>query len=185
MEGGGVLDRVRGQLWGGKRAAGRVILQNMKRAVPLIACCFSFLAAAVSASVLNGPGRFCGYSPIIDLQFGETITTLDGGIHGGTFEWRGGFGSLIVHGIGWASRPKGRLVADLSDEKPARFAERKQEGKYILEIWNGRQGVAVFQSATPFTQPQLAAIDRVRLFQEGEEPANCSLRTVFDWNIEE
>lgn len=56
------------------------------------------------ASDLEGPGRFCGYSPIIDLVEGESITTLESGIHGGSFQWDGQFGTLSVRGIGWAIR---------------------------------------------------------------------------------
>lgn len=32
------------------------------------------------AGELEGPGRFCGYSPIIDLLPGERITTLEGDV---------------------------------------------------------------------------------------------------------
>ena len=47
---------------------------------------------------LEGPGRFCGYAPIIDLLPGESITVLKSGIHGGSFRWDGAFGSLDVLG---------------------------------------------------------------------------------------
>lgn len=160
-------------------------LSSMKKALASTLCWFSLLATAASASELNGPARFCGYSPIIDLQPGEAITTLDGGIHGGSFRWDGAFGSIIVRGIGWASRPKGRLEIEPTEEKPGRFARRKRDGKYVIALWNGRQGAAYFQSATRFTDLQRAAIDRVRLFQEGEEPSDCDLRTIFVWSIEE
>lgn len=56
---------------------------------------------------LTGPGRFCGFAPIIDLLPGETITTREIGIHSGSFRWTGKFGAFEVRGIGWASEPKG------------------------------------------------------------------------------
>ncbi|MEO0907966.1 MAG: hypothetical protein AAFY07_10610 [Pseudomonadota bacterium] len=134
---------------------------------------------------LEGSARFCGYSPIIDLQPGETVTLLHLGIHGGSFRWDGAFGSMVVRGIGWASRPKGRLVVEPSGDKPARFAEQMQGGKYTVAIWNGRQGAAYFESDTRFTDLQRAAIERVRLFQEGEDPSGCDLRTMFVWEVGE
>ena len=157
----------------------------MQRVLASIIFWFCILAAPAAASELEGPARFCGYSPIIDLQPGETITTLKGGIHGGSFRWDGAFGSLVVHGIGWASRPKGRLVVEPSEGKPGRFAQRKRDGKYTIAIWNGRQGAAYFESSNRFTDNQQAAVERVRLFQEGEEPSNCDFRTVFVWDIDE
>ena len=147
-------------------------------ALPLMAACS---APAAYAADLSGPARFCGYSPIIDLESGETITTMESGIHAGTFRWDGNFGSLKVTGIGWASRPRGRIVVDQTDEKPARFQEFFSEGEFVVAIWNGAQGVAYFTSDRPMTQPQMQAIDRVRLYQEGETPEGCDLRTVFVW----
>ena len=38
-----------------------------------------------NAGELQGPARFCGFSPIIDLKEGEAVTVLRGGIHSGTF----------------------------------------------------------------------------------------------------
>ena len=146
---------------------------------------FCLMPTPATASELEGPARFCGYSPIIDLQPGETITTLQSGIHGGSFRWDGAFGSLVVNGIGWASRPNGRLVVKPSESIVGRFAERKRDRKYVIAIWNGRQGAAYFESSTRFTNLQRAAIERVRLFQEGEEPSACDLRTVFSWDFEE
>ena len=157
----------------------------MQKRFAIVLSWFLMLVTPAAASELEGPARFCGYSPIIDLQPGETITTLDGGIHGGSFRWDGAFGSLVVKGIGWASRPKGRLVVEPSEGSHGRFAQRKQDGKYVIAIWNGRQGAAYFESPTRFTDLQRAAIERVRLFQEGEEPSGCDLRTVFVWSFEE
>jgi hypothetical protein len=138
--------------------------------------------APVSAGELAGPARFCGYSPIIDLLDGESVTTLQGGIHGGSFRWDGVFGTLEVHGIGWASRPKGRIVSQQSDLRPARFAQRRTDGRYQIAIWNGRHGAAYFTSGSRFSREQIAAIDRVRLFEEGETPEGCKLRTIFSWD---
>ena len=135
------------------------------------------------AGELEGPGRFCGYSPIIDLEPGERVVTLRGGIHGGSFRWEGAFGVMEVSGIGWASRPLGRIVQRRSRTAPARFAQsRDQDGDYVIAIWNGAQGAAYFHSETPFTRAQIAAIGRVKLFQEGETPEGCGLRTIFDWD---
>jgi hypothetical protein len=137
--------------------------------------------APAKASDLTGPARFCGYSPIIDLLPGEEVTTSDGGIHGGSFRWEGSFGTLDVHGIGWASRPKGRIVKASSASGPARFAQKRADGRYRIALWNGSHAAAYFTSPKPFTPSQLKAIDRVALFEEGQTPPNCNLRTVFSW----
>jgi len=137
--------------------------------------------APVQASELVGPARFCGYAPIIDLLPGEKVTTLEGGIHGGSFLWEGAFGSLKVHGIGWASPAKGRMLNPPTADRPARFAQRRVNQGYEVAIWNGAHGAAYFISPTRFSAPQLAAIDRVRLFEEGQDPTGCKLRTIFVW----
>ncbi len=152
------------------------------RTVPICTAIVAMLAASsATAGKLEGPARFCGYSPIIDLEAGETVWTLEGGIHGGTFRWDGDFGSLEVNGIGWASRPKGQMVREPQDDRPARFEQRYSEREYVVAVWNGRQAAAYFSSAKPMTRRQLEAIDRVRLFQEGETPEDCNLRTTFSW----
>jgi hypothetical protein len=115
------------------------------------------------------------------LLDGESVTILQGGIHGGSFRWDGAFGSLEVRGIGWASRPKGRIVSEQTDLRPARFAQRRSDGRYEIAIWNGRHGAAHFISEHRFTNQQIEAIGRVRLFEEGETPEGCNLRTVFLW----
>lgn len=140
------------------------------------------LCASADASELRGPARFCGYSPIIDLLPGEKITTLEGGIHGGSFRWEGAFGSLNVRGIGWAGRPDGEIVEPPTDTKAGRFAQRKVNGRYEVAIWNGSHGAAYFNSARPLTARQIEAIKRVSLFEEGQTPSDCSLRTVFSWD---
>jgi hypothetical protein len=142
------------------------------------ACTFHSSAAA---NELKGPGRFCGYSPIIDLLEGETITTLQGGIHGGSFRWKGAFGTLEVYGIGWAGRPPGEIVRQPADGRPGRFEQRREDGDYVVAIWNGEYGAAYFRSEEPLTSQQIEAIDRVALFNEGETPEGCKLRTVFSW----
>lgn len=139
------------------------------------------VATPANASDIVGPGRFCGYSPIIDLRDGEKVTTLEGGIHGGSFRWEGVFGTLEVYGIGWASRPKGRIVKARFSNTPARFAQKRVERLYQIAIWNGEHGAAYFTSPKPFTSPQLDAIDRVKLFEEGQSPSDCKLRTIFSW----
>lgn len=141
----------------------------------------AFVNSHSNANDIVGPGRFCGYSPIIDLLGGEKVTTLEGGIHGGSFRWEGAFGTLDVYGIGWASRPKGRIVKSRRSNSPARFAQKRVEGVYQIAIWNGAHGAAYFTSSIPFTQPQLGAIDRVELFEEGQSPSGCKLRTIFSW----
>jgi len=143
----------------------------------------AFLALAVAtqacAGELVGPGRFCGYSAIIDLAPEEKVTTLAGGVHGGDFRWEGPFGSLDVYGTGWASRPKRRMVSPPSGAKPARFAEQRVDGRYEVAIWNGAHGAAYFRSTSPLTPSQLAAIGRIVLFEEGETPSGCNLRAGF------
>lgn len=136
---------------------------------------------AAHAGELDGPARFCGYSPIIDLRAGERVVTLRGGIHSGTFRWSGPWGALTVRGIGWASRPSGRAVALPTATGQVRFGQRRTKDGYSVAIWNGRQGAAYFDSPVRLTAAQLAAIDRVDLFQEGETPQDCALRTIFSW----
>lgn len=131
---------------------------------------------------LEGPARFCGYSPIIDLLPGEKVTTLEGGIHAGSFLWEGSFGLLKVRGVGWASRPLGRVVEAQTDARPARFAQRRVDGGYEVAIWNGANGAAYFSSSAPLTRQQISAIDRVALFEEGQTPSGCALRTAFSWD---
>ncbi|RYD47496.1 MAG: hypothetical protein EOP60_17330 [Sphingomonadales bacterium] len=140
----------------------------------------AILLATALIGGLEGPGRFCGYAPIIDLVAGEKVETLEGGIHGGTFRWDGPFGSLKVWGIGWASKPKGR-IAGRTDKGHRRFNERRAKNGFTVAIWNGETGAAYFSSPKPLTKLQLAAIDRVDLYNEGEEPKGCDLRTVFVW----
>ena len=134
-----------------------------------------------NAGEIAGPGRFCGYSPIIDLIAGERVITLQGGIHAGSFRWEGKFGSLEVIGIDWASRPEGSVVKAVPGTEPQRFAQRRVGKQYSVAIWNGANGAANFKSEKPFTKAQLAAIDRVTLFEEGQTPSGCGLRTVFSW----
>jgi hypothetical protein len=155
----------------------------MVRFLPLATLLVSFCwAAGARASELKGPGRFCGYSPIIDLVEGERVITLQGGIHGGTFRWEGPFGSLAVSGIGWASRPPGAIVPRPTRRGHARFEQRVGDGGFNVAIWNRKNGAAYFSSPVPLNPAQLAAIDRVDLFDEGQErPANCNLRTIFSW----
>lgn len=148
----------------------------------VVACALAITCCShAEASELKGPARFCGYSPIIDLLPGEEITTLEGGVHGGTFRWKGPFGSLDVRGIGWAGRPDGELVEQPTDTRPARFAQREVSGHYEVAIWNGAHGVAYISSPRPLTAGQMKAISRVTLFEEGQTPSGCNLRTVFSW----
>ncbi len=121
--------------------------------------------------------------PIIDLREGERIVTLQGGIHGGTFRWEGPWGVMTVDGVGWASRPPGRALPTRTPGDAIRFAERQDEDGRVVALWNGRQGAAYFRTKGRFTPARIAAIDRVRLFQEGEEPEGCKLRTVFSWEV--
>lgn len=134
------------------------------------------------AAELEGPARFCGYSPIIDLLPGEKVTTLEGGIHGGSFRWEGTFGALEVHGIGWASRPKGRMTTSPMAKKPAVFAQRQEDDRYVIAIWNGETGAAYFSSDAPLNAAQRKAISRVTLYNEGEKPSGCGLWTTFSWD---
>ncbi|HEX8126118.1 MAG TPA: hypothetical protein VF548_11095 [Allosphingosinicella sp.] len=151
---------------------------------PLLAATLlsSLWAGSVEASELRGPARFCGYSPIIDLLEGERVVVLKGGIHAGSFRWEGAFGSLKVAGIGWASRPAGKMLRRPTSRGHALFEQSFRDGGFSVAIWNRRQGAAYFSSSAPITRDQLAAIDRVDLFQEGEEPGDCRLRTIFSWD---
>jgi hypothetical protein len=139
------------------------------------------LSTQSGAADLRGPGRFCGYAPIIDLLPGESVTILEGQIHGGSFRWEGAFGKLTVHGVGWASRPKGRIVEPGSAKEPTRFGQHREGAQYEIAIWNGAHAAAYFSSDAPFNALQIAAIRRVKLFEEGQAPSDCKLRTVFSW----
>ena len=149
----------------------------------ILAAAIALLALAQDAphEPWPGPGRFCGFSPIIDLLEGERIEPFDGGIHSGSFRWTGAFGTLRVRGIGWASKPRGDDMPGRTAKGWMRFAEEKVPGGYSVSIWNGRQGAAYFESPRPLTRDQLAAIDRVDLFQEGERPEGCKYSTIFVW----
>jgi len=151
------------------------------RAALVAAVAVALLAAPAAASELKGPARFCGYSPIIDLLPGERVETLSGGIHSGTFRWTGDFGTLGVTGIGWAGEPKGEVAVDKNAKGHVRFKQRRTDGAYMVAIWNGANGAAYFSSDKPITEPQLAAIDRVDLFEEGQETEGCNLKTIFSW----
>jgi hypothetical protein len=148
---------------------------------PWVAAFALAIPSAGHASELAGPARFCGYSPIIDLLPGEHVETLTGGMHGGTFRWTGNFGSLTVSGIGWASKPKGAIALERNAKGHVRFAQRKSDGNYVVAIWNRVHGAAYFSSPKPLTPAQLTAIDRVDLFNEGENPEGCELRAIFSW----
>lgn len=187
-----LLDEVRDSFHGqGARLAGLAQGDPGMRKVSNIALCVTgvafvagvatLLATPAKAGELQGPARFCGYSPIIDLEADERVKTLTGGIHGGTFLWTGSFGSLEVSGVGWARRPEGKIVLKGTGGRPARFAQRKIDGEYEIAIWNGAHGAAYFRSANELTEAQINAIDRVRLFEEGQEPEGCDLRTSFFW----
>ena len=149
--------------------------------------CFALGAASLLlptpalAGELEGPARFCGYSPVIDLLAGEKVTTLEGGIHGGSFRWAGPFGSFEVQGSGWAAPARGRMLNQPSADRPAIFAPRRVKQGYRVVIWNGAHATAYFTSPAPFHPTQMAAIKRVRLFEEGQEPSGCKLRTIFVW----
>ena len=159
----------------------RIAIAFIRLALPIALGAVLLDVAPAEASELVGPGRFCGYAPIIDLLPGEKVTTLEGGIHGGSFRWEGAFGSFEVMGIGWAAPAKGRMLNPPTADRPARFAQRRVKGGYEIAIWNGAHGAAYFTSPRPFGAAQLAAIDRVRLFEEGQEPSGCKLRTIFVW----
>lgn len=111
------------------------------------------LATPALAADLEGPARFCGYAPIVDLLPGEKITTLEGGIHGGSFRWEGPFGSLEVQGIGWASCPKRRMLNKPTADQPAVFAQRRVKEGYQVPTWNGSHAAAYFASASRMREP--------------------------------
>jgi hypothetical protein len=134
------------------------------------------------SSTWEGPGRFCGYGLIVDLLPGERIGPLNGGIHGGSFEWSGRFGALVVYGIQWGSPPRGREHNGKTSKGQIRLGEIVDHGMYEVGLWNGRAGVAYFRSKRPITKLQRQAIERVDLFQEGEEPTGCKFRTAFSWD---
>jgi hypothetical protein len=91
------------------------------RVIALCVAIPSIMAVGALASDVQGPGRFCGYAPVIDLMEGERVTTLESGIHGGSFLWEGSFGSLEVRGIGWASKSPGRVALERTAAGQVRF----------------------------------------------------------------
>lgn len=151
----------------------------MRRLVPtaalFVSCCWANVAGA---SELKGPGRFCGYSPIIDLVKGERIIALDGGIHSGRFRWEGAFGTLEVRGNGWASPPGGLTMKPTAKG----FAQFRATEPNTVGIWDGEHAVAYFSAPAGLTAAHLAAIDRVDLFGEGEDPGKCNFRMLFSWD---
>jgi hypothetical protein len=134
-------------------------------------------AAGATAADLEGPARYCGYSAIIDLAPGEAVTAQSGGMHGGWFEWSGSFGTLQVRNNGFAKRPEGTRFRELTTTGQTRFHPTRKDGKYRIALWNRRYGTAYFQSDERFTESQLAAIDRVHLYDEWSKPEGCSFRT--------
>ncbi|MEN2711761.1 hypothetical protein ACQKOH_01085 [Sphingomonas sp. NPDC092331] len=140
------------------------------------------LAGSGQHGVVDGPGRFCGYGPVIDLRAGERIKLGQGGIHSGRFRWKGAFGSLDVTGIQWGSPPSGEGRKQPTAAGQTLFEAWREGGRHVVAIWNGSHGVAYFRSSRRFTPAQLAAIERVSLFDEaGPAPEGCKLRTVFVW----
>ncbi len=152
--------------------------------IAMLAATFGFLAPPVAAQDWIGPGRFCGYSPVIDLLAGEKVTPLEGGIHAGSFRWEGSFGAMKVVGIGWASPPPGFVAAGRTSKGMTLFRQRRMKGEYRVAIWNRSHGVAYFSSPNRFTGAQRAAVDRVDLHDEGDEPQGCKWRTIFSWEAE-
>jgi len=51
--------------------------------------------------------------------------------------------------------------------------------RYVIAIWNGAHGAAYFSSEKPLNARQIEAIGRVQLFEEGQDPPGCNLRTSF------
>ena len=149
----------------------------------LVGSCLAAPAAAEESEGFKGPGRFCGYSAIIDLRAGERIIPTGGGIHGGAFIWRGSFGELEVMNLGWAAEPTEEPMPYRTGTGQTQFPEVFQDGRYLKRIWDRAHGTATFRSKRPLTKGQLAAIDRVGLFTEGGAPENCNYRTVFSWDL--
>lgn len=140
-----------------------------------------FPAQSAWAGEISDSGRFCGYSVIIDLQDGETISTIDGGIHSGTFNWKGSFGELLVMNSEISSPDDAPLLKHNSFGHGI-YDLGLVEAEYTLAIWNGKSAAAFFYSDTPYTQEQIEAIERVDLFDETiGRPENCNLSTVFHW----
>ena len=141
-------------------------------------------AAETDDYSFEGPGRFCSHSAIIDLRPGETISDMAGGIHGASFAWSGEFGRFDIDAIGWAS-PTSSVVVNIRPDGVRELATRRSAGHYQTTLWNGRQGVVSFATDRRPTAAQKAAMRRVSLFQEGEEPSDCKYRMAFSWFSEE
>lgn len=144
-----------------------------------------FAGAPAAASELRGPGRFCGYSAIIDLAADERVVTLQGSIHSGSFRWEGAWGGMTVSDSELASPGNGKIAVERTAGGATRVAERRDGTRHVVAIGNGRSAAAWFSSDKPFTAAQLSAIDHVRLFGDGQAPDGCNLRTVFVWEFEE
>jgi len=138
-----------------------------------------------AAHALHGPGRFCGYSTVIDLRADERVVTLEGSIHSGSFRWEGPWGHMTVRDSEIASPGHRKVAVERTPGGAIRLAERRDGNGYVVAIGNGRSAAAWFSNDTRFTAAQLAAIDRVTLFADGQQPERCDLRTVFVWEVEE
>lgn len=149
--------------------------------LPLALCALAlFLTAQKADARFDGPGRFCGYSVVLDLQRGENIEAMSLGIHSGNFVWSGSFGRLEVSNVGWARKPEGVLEGTRKGLTTFRIERAGREG---LALWNGRAGAAYFFGSGRITAEQRAAIDRVYLIDElSDEPQGCRYRTIFSWN---
>ena len=73
-----------------------------------------------------------------------------------------------------------QIAADLAEAERLRAEADTTEEAWRAKI-NGAHAVAYFRSPTPLRPSQRAAIKRVRLFEEGQEPTGCKLRTTFVW----
>ena len=92
---------------------------------------------------------------------------------------------MTVLGTGIASPGDEKVAVERTPGGATGYAERRDGDRHVVAIWNRSTGTAWFSNDRRFTAPQLAAIDRVQLFDESERPEGCNLRTIFVWEFEE
>ena len=130
-----------------------------------------------------GPGRFCGYVSVVDLQPGEQIVADAVGIHTASYVWSGPFGAITVRENNWAARPK-NIVRRISKENGAEVFELrggKSERRYVIL---GGDHLAAYLSSPMFgkSKADLGYIRRIILSDHaGAKGTDCKYRTYFSW----
>ncbi|WCM27836.1 hypothetical protein NDN01_02590 [Sphingomonas sp. QA11] len=130
-----------------------------------------------------GPGRFCGYASVIDLQPGEQIIAGEGGVHGASYIWSGPFGAIVVDEINWASRPK-HVVRSISKEGGIEIFQLRGGGSKPLYVVSDGGHLVAYLSSSMFrkNKSDLKYIRRIGLSDHaGDKGTGCKYRMLFSW----